>query len=178
MLDGLEEAMALSPRDRIYSTIVKNPGLHFREIQRRTNIATGALQYHLDYLKKKNFIREQKEGKFSRFYNIGAEQVDSTIMNLLRQDSVRKITLFLLKRRRATLKSISKEVQLSASTTSFHMQKLLQAQIVSQKSTGDKVFFSIKNKAPVIEVLVTYKGSFLDSLVDNFIDIWEKDLKK
>ena len=178
MMKDLGEAMALSPRDRIYSSIGNNPGIHFREVQRRTGIATGALQYHIDYLKKKNLIREQKEGKFSRFYAIGGEQVDSSLMNLLRQDSVRKIVLFLLKRRRATLPSISKEVHLSNSTTSFHLQKLLLAQIVSQKTTQGKVFFSIKNKDPIIEVLLSYKTSFLDSLVDNFIDLWEKDLKK
>lgn len=178
MIKDLEEHMALSPRDRIYSTIGKNPGLHFREVQRRTEIATGALQYHIDYLKKKNLIYEKKEGKFSRFYAFGQEPVNSDLMNLLRQDSVRKIILFLLKRRRATLPSISKEVQLSNSTTSFHLQKLLQAQIVLQKTTQGKVFFSIKEKDPIIEVLLSYKQSFLDSLVDNFIDLWENDLKK
>ena len=52
MIKGLDEAVILTPRDKIYSIIVQNPGLHFREIQRRTNIATGALQYHLEYLKK------------------------------------------------------------------------------------------------------------------------------
>ena len=176
MLKNLEEAMVLSPRDRIYSTISQNPGLHFREVQRRTNIATGALQYHVDYLKKKNLIREQKEGKFSRFYPVGGEQVNSTIMNLLRQESVRRIVLFLLNRRRATLQSIAAEVQLSPSTTNFHLQKLLAAQIVIQKSMNGKTYFLIKEKEPVLEVLVSYKHTFLDSLVDNFVDIWEKEL--
>ena len=177
MLKKLDEAMAITPRDRIYSMIVQNPGLHFREIQRRTNIATGALQYHVDYLKKKGFIREEKEGKFSRFYALQGEQVDSRLMNLLRQDSVRKIVLFLMNKRRATLPTISKNVGLGLSTTSFHMQKLLASQAVVQKTISGKIFFVLNDKENIFGLLVQYRKSFLDSLVDNFIDVWEEELK-
>lgn len=177
MLKRLDEAVALTPRDRIYSTIAKNPGLHFREIQRRVGIATGAMQYHIDYLKKKDFIREEKEGKFSRFYSTESTVGDTKLMNLLRQDSVRKIVLFLMNRRRATLPSISSAVELGLSTTSFHMQKLLQAGVVVQKTISGKVYFLLSDKESVLGLLVEYKGSFLDSLVDNFIDTWEKELR-
>ena len=176
MMKGLEEVMTLTPRDKILSTIAQNPGLHFREIQRRVGIATGALQYHLDYLKKKNFIREEKQGKFSHFYALQAENVDSSLMNLLRQESVRKIVIFLMNRRIATLPSISKTIGLSLSTTSFHMQKLLLSKVVTQKNVRGKIYFSLTNKERVLAILVQYKESFLDSLVDSFIDTWEKDL--
>jgi len=176
-LKRLDEAMALTPRDRIYSTIVQNPGLHFREIQRRTNIATGALQYHIDYLKKKNFVREEKQGKFSHFYSLQNQHVDSGLMNLLRQESVRRIVLFLMNRRRATLPIISKNVLLSLSTTSFHMQKLLLSNIVAQKNIQGKVYFCLTDKEKVLGLLVEYQKSFLDVLVDNFIDTWEKEFK-
>jgi len=177
VLKKLDEVMALTPRDKIYSTIVQNPGLHFREIQRRVGIATGALQYHLDYLKKKNFVREEKQGKFSHFYSIQGGEVDSGLMNLLRQESVRKIVLFLMNKRRATLPTISENVQLSLSTTSFHMQKLLQAQVVIQKSIKGRVYFSLMDKERVLILIVQYRKSFLDDLVDNFIDTWERELK-
>jgi len=176
MMKELDEAVALTPRDRIYSSIAQNPGLHFREIQRRTGIATGALQYHIDYLKKKNFIREEKQGKFSHFYAVQTNQVDSSLMNLLRQESVRRIVLFLMNKRRATLPVISKNVGLSLSTTSFHMQKLLLARVVLQKSSSGKVFFNLRDKESILILLVQYRKSFLDELVDNFIDTWEKEL--
>ena len=176
MIKHLDEAMALTPRDKIYSTIVQNPGLHFREVQRRTMMATGAMQYHIDYLKKKNLIREEKEGKFSRFYSLQTDIADTKLMNLLRQDSVRKIVLFLMNRRRATLPTISANVGLGLSTTSFHMQKLLQSEIVLQKTIIGKLYFFLKDKESILALLVEYKGSFLDSLVDNFVDLWEKEL--
>jgi predicted transcriptional regulator len=176
LLKKLDEAVALTPRDKIYSTIAGNPGLHFREIQRRVGIATGALQYHVDYLKKKNFIKEEKQGKFSHFYALRTEQVDSKLMNLLRQESVRKIVLFLMNRRMATLQSISKMVLLSPSTTSFHMQKLTEGGIVAQKNMRGKIYFFLTDKESVLKLIVQYKKSFLDELVDNFVDVWEKEL--
>ncbi len=176
MLKRLDEAVALTPRDRIYSTIVKNPGLHFREVQRRTNIANGAMQYHLDYLKKKNFIREEKEGKFSRFYALQTDVRDTKLMNLLRQDSVRKIVLFLMQKRRATLPVISKNVGLGLSTTSFHMQKLLSSKIVLQKTIRGKIYFNLGDKDSIMGLFVEYKKSFLDELVDNFVELWEKEV--
>ncbi|MCX6803434.1 MAG: winged helix-turn-helix transcriptional regulator [Candidatus Diapherotrites archaeon] len=177
MIKDLGGIVALTPRDRIYSTIAQNPGLHFREVQRRTGIATGAMQYHVDYLKKKNLVREEKEGKFSRFYALQADIADTKLMNLLRQDSVRKIIVFLMDRRRATLPTISKSVGLGLSTTSFHMQKLLLAQIVLQKPMKGKLYFSLRDKESILGLLVEYRHSFLDVLVDNFIDTWEKELK-
>jgi predicted transcriptional regulator len=177
MMKGIQEAVILTPRDKIYSNIVKSPGLHFRELQRRTGVATGALQYHTDYLKKKSFIREEKEGKFSRFYALNSEVKDSKLMNLLRQESVRKIVLFLMNKRRASLHSISENISLGLSTTSFHLQKLVLGEVVLEKSSNGKIFFSIKNKENVLIMLLDYRESFLDILVDNFIDTWEKELK-
>ncbi len=175
-LQGLENAVALTPRDKVYSTISQNPGLHFREIQRRVVIATGALQYHLDYLKKRNLIREEKHGKFSHFYLVSSQPMDSSLMNLLRQESVRKIVLFLMNKRRATLQTISKSVLLSPSTTSFHMQKLLSSGVVAEKTIRGKLYFYLTDKESVLILLVQYRKSFLDDLVDNFIDVWEKEL--
>ena len=51
-MDDFEEALALEVRRKIYEEIKASPGLHFRELQRRVGLATGSLQYHLDYLAK------------------------------------------------------------------------------------------------------------------------------
>jgi predicted transcriptional regulator len=177
VIKRLDEAVALTPRDKIFSTIGQNPGLHFREIQRRVGYATGAMQYHIDYLKKKGYIREEKEGKFSRFYALESGNVDSKLMGLLRQESVRRITLFLMNKRKATLPVISGGINLGLSTTSFHMQKLIQAGFVSEIKKNGKAFYSLNEKERILTLLVQYRHSFLDELVDNFIDIWEKELK-
>ena len=175
MDDALEEALALSTRDKIYASINKNPGLHFRELQRRTDIATGSLQYHLDYLMKKHLVRQVKEGKFTRFYSIRGQQIENPqLMNLLRQESVRRIVVFLMNRRFANNLTIAKEVGLSASTTSFHLQKLLSGEVIQTFQRGRKTYYKLSNKDAVAELLVGFKKSFLDDVVNNFVEIWEE----
>lgn len=176
MKKSIEDSIAVSPRDQIYSTIVKNPGLHFREIQRRTNYATGALQYHIDYLKRKNFIREEKEGKFSRYYSIEEKGTDHKLMNLLRQNQVRTIVLFLLNKRRATINIIAEATGMSTSTAQFHLKKLIETNVVHEEREKEIIFYSIPNKEPLMELLIIHRKSFLDNLVDNFVKLWEEEL--
>lgn len=175
MDDELQEAIALDVRRKIYDSIDLNPGLHFREIQRRTGIATGALQYHLDVLGKKHLVRTVKEGKFVRYYSIRGKQLgeDQALMNILRQDSLRKILLFLLQKKRATNTVIAQNVGLSLSTTFWHLNKLVSSGIVRKKQANGKTRFEVADKERIASLLSTYKSSFLDSLVDSFVEVWE-----
>ncbi len=173
-MDNLEEALRLEVRKKIYSTLQESPGLHFREIQRRVGIATGALQYHLDYLMKKHLIRAEKDAKFLRYYLIREEFTETALMNLLRQDSMRKIIVFLMQRRFANNLTISQAVGLSPSTTSWHIEKLAEASVLEKKKRGRKTYYSVIDKDRIANLLVGYQKSFLDEMVDNFVEVWEE----
>lgn len=170
----LEEVLTVKAREKIYRTIDKNPGLHFREIQRRTDLAVGSLQYHLDYLQKQHLIRAEKQGKFIRYYSIRGKQLgeDKEIMSLLRQDSIRKIILFLLQNKRANNLRISNAVGLSPSTTSGYLTKLVEQGVADKRQRGRKSFFYLRESERIAGLLVEYRKSFLDDMVDSFVDIW------
>ena len=174
--EQLSEALALGARSKIHKNISKSPGLHFRELQRRTKIATGSLQYHLDFLIKRNLIRAEKNGKFVRYYSSRGEQLgeDETKIGLLRQPSLRKITLFLLTKKRANNEKIAAAVGLSPSTISWHMLKLVQGGLVEKRRVGRKTFFYIVDSENIVQLIRSYKKSFLDVLVDNFVEIWDE----
>src|SRR3989338_6858376 len=140
MEEELRGVLSLESRQKIYDLLSSSPGLHFREIQRRTGLATGSLQYHLDYLAKKHLIRQVKEKKFSRFYLVRESFEQEKEMSALRQESTRKIMLLLLQKKRgASNKQISKAIELSPSTTSWHLEKLLSKGIVIKKRSGRKM---------------------------------------
>jgi len=175
MDEDLEEAIALGVRRKIYNTVNRNPGLHFREIQRRTMVATGALQYHLDFLSKRHLLRTIKDGKFVRYYSIRGKQLgeDERLMGVLRQYSLRRIIVFLLTKRKATNVQISKNVSLSPSTTSWHLDKLVQFGIVGKRQSAKKTYFTVLEPARIAVLLQGYKRSFFDEMVDNFVDAWQ-----
>jgi len=171
-----DEALFLDTRQRIFNLIEQNPGLHFREIQRRTNLAVGSLQYHLDYLVKKNLIKIEKRGKFTRYYTSGGPQLGESqaTMSLLRQESLRKIVIFLLTNRRVNNTKIADALGLSPSTVSWHLEKLTTAGIIEKKRKGRKIFYKLVNPDEAANLLRIYKRSFFDELVNNFVDIWEQ----
>lgn len=169
-----QQTLELGTRGKIYRLIKRSPGLHFREIQRRTKFAIGNLQYQLSVLEKTRLIKQVKVGKFARYYSIIGQplEIDSNVLSLLRQDSLRKIALFLLTEKKGTNLSIASAIQLSPSTTSWHLTKMVQAGIVEKKSRGKKRNFYLTNPEQVTKLLVDYKKSFLDELVTSFADTW------
>ena len=173
-MDELEQALKLDVRKKIYNTIKRNPGLHFRELQRRVGIATGAMQYHLDYLMKKHLIKTERETKFLRYYLVRQDFEETDLMSLLRQDSIRKIIVFLMQRRFANNTNISQVVGLSPSTTSWHLEKLVENEIIEKSRRGRKTYFKIVDKGKIAELLVKYRRSFLDEVVNNFVEVWEE----
>ena len=174
-MEDFEEALVLDTRRKIYKTIEESPGLHFREIQRRTGMAIGSLQYHLEQLEKKNLIRAQKEIKFIRYYAVRQNLTDDkNLISLLRQDSVRKIVIFLLENKAVNNQKLSKAIGLSPSTTSWHVGKLLSQGVVEKRKRGRKTFFKITNRDEIAGILIGHKKSFLDELVDNFAEVWEE----
>jgi len=58
----------LEKRRIIYNYILKNPGLHFRNISRKLKIPKSTIEYHLVYLKKQGLIVENQELGYLRYY--------------------------------------------------------------------------------------------------------------
>lgn len=173
-MDELEDALLLDVRKKIYNSLKRSPGLHFRELQRRTKLATGSLQYHLDYLLKRHLLKQEKDLKFTRFYLVRDSFEGQKEMNVLRQESLRKIVLLLLEKKRANNTQVSRWIGVSPSTASWHLSKLLEKGIVEKTKKGRKTVYTLVEPEKAKEILVKYKRSFLDEMVDNFVEVWQQ----
>ena len=169
-----DKALELEIRQSIYSLISTSPGLHFREIQRRTKIATGQLTYHLNYLQKVGLIKIENDGEYLRYYaHIKITDDERRILELVRQKSIRHILLYLLENNNCNHEYLAKNLDIAPSTISWHLKKLIDANIVNKEIEGRRSFYSVNNPELIKKVLIKYKESFLDILVDRFIEMWE-----
>ena len=169
-----DEALELEIRHKLYSTISRHPGLHYREIQRRTGIAMGQLTYHLDCLKKVHLIKAVKDGEYIRYYTNEQMNIEERkILEMSRQKSIRHILLYLLENDSCDHISLVNSLCISPSTVSWHIKKLIDAGIISKKSEGRRSIYSVNEPELVKTVLIKYKESFLDKLVDRFIEMWD-----
>jgi predicted transcriptional regulator len=167
--------LELESRRRIYDQIKRSPGIHFRELERRLQMVVGNLQYHLQYMEKKNLIRASNDEDYVRYFvkDKSLSENERKILSLLRRSGCRHILIQLLNNPKLNNKELSQAVCLSPSTISWNLNKLIETGIIERKKTGRISSFTIVDPAAVAELLICYKESFLDSLVDGFIEMWE-----
>ncbi|MFH1404289.1 MAG: winged helix-turn-helix transcriptional regulator [Candidatus Altiarchaeota archaeon] len=174
-----ETVLELHARKSIYEVVRRYAGSHFREIERKSGLSTGSVSYHLTYLVKKGLITEEKDGNISRYYPKEFKSENTQLLGLLRQERIRKILLFLISHENCNQEDIVEFIGLSASTVSWHLKKLVKNNVVNAIKEGRKTRYHIlADKEEIINLLITYKESFLDSLVDRVIEMWEMDENK
>ena len=172
--DGEKKVLELGARRKIYDAVREFAGCHFREIECISKLPTGTVKYHTDYLTKHGLINRAKEGNNVRYFPRDFNPENKKLMGLLRQKSIRKILLFILTHNNCNHEHIVDYVKLSPSTVSWHLKKLEESNIIGFIRKGRKAYYNIlTNKEEIINLLITYQESFLDSLVDRVVEMWE-----
>jgi predicted transcriptional regulator len=165
----------LEQRQQIYEHILHFPGSHFREMQRHLKLPVGTLQYHLTSLFHEGLIIQKKDGEYVRYYAIGLfTEREKKLLSLLRQKPVRHIAIMLLTNKELNHKTIVEELKLSPANTSWYLDKMLDSKLVKKKRRGKEVIYSLVKPDEVAKVIITYHSSFLDVIVDRFIEMWER----
>jgi len=167
------DAFEIENRKQIFEYIKSHPGNHLREIQRKLNIPLGTLEYHLRYLVEIDLIVEKEDGHYRRYYpqgTIGSR--DKKILSMLNQPIPRKILMYLLLHPNSNFKEIAKNFSESPSTISFHVDKLIKSELIKKEKLGREMLYSVTDEQSVAKMLITYKQSFLDSLVESFVETW------
>jgi len=166
-------AMHLPARRRIFETVSKFPGLHFREVQRRTGIGTGALEYHVRVLEKAGVIKVEKKWFGLRFYPKNIGDSESALLSILHSGNYRNTLLFLLNNPSASQGQIAAHVGVTPSTMSWYLRKLLAMSVVKGERYGKETRYRVIDAQSLAKTLNTFKSSFLDKSVDNFLKTWE-----
>ncbi len=166
----MDDPLLLENRKRLYECVRGNPGLHFREIQRRVSMPIGVLDYHLNYLVQKGLVTVTKQEGFSRYYpggQIGADKM--RILSCLRQELPRGIILFLLRNPGATHGQLLENFTISGGTLSYHIKKLVSRGAVRVEKKGRESHLTVIDPDVVADLLIVYRRTFLDKLVDDFV---------
>ncbi len=168
-----EIEIELETRKSVYDCISRFPGIHLRELQRRLEMPIGLLNFHIEYLLRNELIVEKTERYYKRYYiagKFGSE--DKRVLSALRQQNPRRIVLYLLLHPGSTHKRILGEFDLNPSTLSFYLKDLIDKGIIKRKKSGRESIYKVQTEEVIVRVLIAYKPSFLDKLVDRFLEIW------
>jgi predicted transcriptional regulator len=170
----MKEVLELETRRAVYNLILKNLGLHLREISRRLGMNTSLAEYHLRNLEKSELVIAIEEGGYKRYYVKGKTEIsvkDKRILGLLNQKIPLKIVLFLLKNPNSKHNEIANELRILPSTLSPHLKKLTEKGILKSVKYGEKKGYAVINEEDITELPIRYKPGPKD-LVDGFIEAW------
>ncbi|MFB5637386.1 MAG: winged helix-turn-helix transcriptional regulator [Nitrosarchaeum sp.] len=158
-----------SPKEKILEFIVSNPSSHLRKIKINLGYSMGTIQYYLKILEKEGKIKSIKTKFYKNYYHIS--ESDEKMLSILNLDSPRNIVIFLLQHESATHKEIAKGVELSSSTISWHMKRLVELQIVQTEYSGKYTIYRLKNRNDVLHNLSKCKSTVWNTMVNNMTDI-------
>lgn len=169
-----EEALELEPRRRIYEYILATPGTHLRGVHRAVRLPFGQVLYHLNYLEKLELVVVKKDGKFSRFFVknlIGRKEKD--VISVLRHEVPRTVSILLLFYKDLSHKQILEHVEVSPSTLSFHLSKMVEAEVITRESRGRESIYRLADESLVTKTIIRHRASFKSDMVDRFCEVFE-----
>ena len=168
-----EGVLELDTRKTIYDYISTHPGCHFRELHRGLKFPTGGVDYHLKYMEDKELIVSNKSGGYKRYYiRDTMKSQDKELLGILRQKIPRDIIIHIMLNKGASHGEIKGLFKISASTFSYHINKVVSTGWIYYEKIGRKKRYYVKNADEVALALVTYKKGFADEVVDSFEDAW------
>ena len=135
----LDEVLENENRNKIIDIILKEPGVHFNELLRRTGIAAGNLVWHLDILETYKVIGKKRIGKFIAYFPYYHK---NPISNIDLQLSKSKLTLEILEMIEENPgiwnNLIKNKFKVDHKTIHYHIQKLKELNLIELKKEGRK----------------------------------------
>ncbi len=164
---------SLENRRLVFNYISDNPGNHLRKISRDLNINLSTLRYHLDYLEKKELISCNKENNLKIYFAHGKlNPREKTLTPLLQQKRFRDIILVAIESPGSTSSQIADKLSMNPSTASKYINILERREVLFHEKIGREKRYRINDEKSIVKLLLAYKKSFWDSLVDNVLEIY------
>ena len=162
-----------STQDKIVKYVNEIPGIRYRELLRMTGLSNGVLSYHLRCLDNSGRIRINRvNNRVTRYFSYDVSSKESYVIGLLRQETTRKIILYILEKGACGFNDIMIHTRKVPSTISWHMTRLKAANIVKVRRQNEFNYYEIGMDRLILQDLLSkYTTSFTEKIVDNYVDM-------
>jgi predicted transcriptional regulator len=167
-----DEILENERRRRIYAVIDANLGIHLRELQRVLDMPLTTLEYHLSYMTRRKIVYSETVGRHKRYYTRPLDPEDKKVLSILRQKRMREIVLIVLANKKTKYQFLLDHFKLPRSTLSFYLKYLVDNGILVRDKIGYENLYTVRDEERVAKILIAYKSSFLDTLVDKALNTW------
>jgi predicted transcriptional regulator len=148
-------------RNDLYQIILNTEGIHYKEIQRKSNKTNGVTSYHLDTLEKYGFVYTEKDGRYKRYFvNHKFDSERRSIICDLRRKTTGKIIHYLLKHKKVDrYKELATHLNITTSAVGVAIKKLKMDNIIKiHKDWQENKITINKELLPKIKKIVKELG--------------------
>jgi predicted transcriptional regulator len=162
-----------SVQDKIVKCVNEIPGIRYRELLRMTGLSNGVLSYHLRFLDNIGKIRVNRvNNRVTRYFSYNVSAHESYVIGLLRQETSRKIIMYILENGSCGFNDIIIHTRKVPSTISWHMARLKAANIIKVRKQNESTYYEIGMDILVLQdLLYKYKSRFTEKIVDDYVDM-------
>lgn len=156
----------MNAKNIILNVVNRVPGIRYKELQRVTKMTNGTLSYHIDMLTRDGIVNVRRDAGSTRLFPVTIDEYTANIISLLKDDIRLKIVKHLLMKS-ATYQELHKVTNRSFSTLTWHLDKLINADIIDVRNSIGMNEYHLKDPELINNIIKKH----LD-VVDNFIDLW------
>jgi len=158
-------------RARIYRHIESNPGVHFRELTRALDLATGQVQYHLARLDR--ITSESINGR-THYYAASFTPWERRAIAFLRRETARDVLVVLIEREATRPGAVAAHLDIARSTLEHHVDGLVDHDIVEKRRDEQGVTLALSRPARTVELLAAVDPTAPDRLSDRFARLLDR----
>ena len=159
-------------RSRIQECVYHNPGIHFNELGRTLDIATGQTQHHLRRLQQTDRVKREAVCGRTHYFPPTYSAWERGAIALLRRETTREIVGYLLRNEREHPGDLADQLEIARSTVEWHLSNLIEYDLVEKthitRDGTDRIVVEVTEPDAVYRLLREIEPGFTDRLVDRF----------
>jgi DNA-binding transcriptional ArsR family regulator len=124
-------------RRRILDAVEAQPGIHFKELLRRTGLPNGSLVHHVEQLRRAGLVVARAGNGYTCYFPRGP--ADGAKAGALKADGARKVLAAVKANPGASGLDVAHRTGLQPSTVAYHVQRLTEAGLLAGRRDGRSV---------------------------------------
>ena len=153
----------------IYDHVARHPGIHFRELVRSVDYASGQVQHHVYRLLNAGQVVEEPLYGQTHYYLPDYDAWDRRTLALLRRETSRAILVVVLSSGGTRPDAVADHLGIARSTLEYHLDRLVEQDLVEKRRDGQRVTLHATRPADTEALLAEITPSISEQLVDRLM---------
>ncbi len=164
-------------RRTVHQHIESHPGVHFNELVRNLEIATGQAQYHIRRLRDAESLDATEVRGRTHYFPEGYDPWEQRTIALLRRETVRSIIVSALEESEPSAATLADDLDVARSTISWHVSTLVDADVAEKcYDKHGRSHIRLTRPDETRRLLDEVTPSLPDRLVDRFTRLVDANL--